>query len=163
MHSDSVLYTAFTTPSGHLEFLRMPFGLCGASFTFQRALNSILHNEDRKICLIYLDDIIVFGKTKLEHDNNLIQVLTKLENAGVLLSKDKGMFSKISVNFLGHIISERGIETDPRKTRKIKDLPKPSNVKELSSILAFANYYRQFVKSFSDIAAPLLAVSNNEM
>ena len=73
----------------------------------------------------------------------------------------KCMFSKTSVNFLRHIISERGIETDPEKTRKIQDWPNPSNFKELSSFLGFANYYRRFIKSFSDMATPLLAVSNH--
>jgi len=155
MHKNSSKYTAFTTPSGHYEFARMPFGLCGAPFSFQSALHNILANEDRRICFIYLDDIIIFGKTRYEHDQNLVQILNKLNTAGVKLSKSKCVFSTSSVKYLGHIVSRKGIETDSAKTEQIKNWPTPTTVKEVQSFLGLANYYRKFVKSFSEIAAPL--------
>ena len=111
MSNESILKTAFTCSQGHYEFLRMPFGLCGAPATFQKAVQNILISENNKSCLIYLDDIIIFGKTLEEHNQRLVAVLTKLQSAGVKLSKNKCHFGKESVKFLGHIIRKKGIET----------------------------------------------------
>jgi len=155
MNLNSTKYTAFTTPSGHYEFARMPFGLCGAPFSFQAALHNILSDEDRQTCFIYLDDIIIFGKNRFEHDKNLIKILNKLNSAGIKLSKNKCNFSTTSVKYLGHKISSKGIETDTAKTEQIKNWPVPKSIKEIQSFLGLANYYRKFVRGFSEISAPL--------
>ena len=155
MSHESIHKTAFTCSQGHYEFLRMPFGLCGAPSTFQRAVQSILIEENNKSCLIYLDDIIVFGRTLEEHNERLLSVLKRLHDAGVKLSKTKCHFGKESVKFLGHIISQRGIETDPEKTKKIREWECPKTMKDLVTFLGFASYYRKFVQNFSIIAAPL--------
>ena len=89
----------------------MPFGLCGAPCTFQKIVQTILSEENNKSCLIYLDDIIVFGKTLSEHNSRLEKVLQKLYSAGVKLSRQKCTFGRPSVKFLGHIVSEKGIST----------------------------------------------------
>jgi len=148
--------TAFSTPCGHYEFTRMPFGLCGAPATFQRALTSVLHEEVNKICCIYLDDIIVFGKTKDEHDCRLRKVLQKLDNAGLKLSKQKCTFGCDTVRFLGHEISKDGVKTDPEKIEKIKNWPTPITFAQLHSFIGFANYYRRFIKDYYSVVRPLL-------
>ena len=162
MSNESILKTAFTCSQGHYEFLRMPFGLCGAPATFQKAVQNILISENNKSCLIYLDDIIIFGKTLEEHNQRLVAVITKLQSAGVKLSKNKCHFGKESVKFLGHIISKKGIETDPDKTAKIKDWELPKTMKDLITFLGFASYYRKFVKNFSTISAPLENIVKRE-
>jgi len=162
MHPDSCHLTAFSTPTGHYEFTRMPFGLCGAPFSFQKTLHNILSSEDRNICFVYLDDIIIFGKNKVEHDKNLITVLNKIQSAGIKLSRNKCVFSAKSVKYLGHIINENGIETDSSKTDKVKNWPTPKSVKDIQSFLGLANYYRRFVKNFSEIVGPLEACLGNK-
>ena len=99
----------------------MPFGLYGEPSTFQRAVQSILIEENNKSGLIYLDDIIVICRTVVDHNERLFSVLKRLHDAGVKLSKTKCHFGKERVRFLGHIISQRCIETDPEKTKKIRE------------------------------------------
>ena len=152
MHIESIEKTAFSTPSGHYEYLRMPFGLNGAPATFQRALQSILSEEHRKISFVYLDDVIIFGKSKEEHNSRLNQVLTKLRDSSVKLSKEKCIFGSQEVHFLGHIVNEQGIKTDPEKIRTILEWKQPENVGELVSFLGLASYYRQFVKNFAAVS-----------
>ena len=147
--------TAFSTPRGHYQFLRLPFGLCGAPTSFQRCMQYVLRDLLGKQCCVYIDDIIVFGKTKREHDENLVQVLCKLEESGFKLSKEKFMFCQKKISFLGHVISENGIETDPAKVQCVRDWKRPETVKELNSFLGFVGYYRRFIRNFSEIVHPL--------
>jgi len=155
LDSASQKKTAFSTSAGHFHFTRLPFGLTSAPTSFQSVLEKILRNENQTKCAIYIDDIIIFGKDRTEHDKNLIDVLSKLKKSGVKLSKEKFEFCQSRVKYLGHIISQDGIETDPDKLRAVRDWPRPNTVKELNSFLGFANYYRKFIKSFSKIAYAL--------
>jgi len=148
--------TAFSTPNGHYEFIRMPFGLSGAPATFQRALMSVLHNEVNKFCCVYLDDIIVFGRTAEEHDCRLRVVLKKLNDAGLKLSRQKCVFRCKVVRFLGHEISSDGIKSDPQKIEKIKNWPRPTTYSDLHSFIGFTNYYRRFIRNYFALVRPLL-------
>jgi len=158
MNESDAKKTAFSTPSGHYEFIRMPFGLCGAPATFQRALSSVLHEELNKICCIYLDDIIVYGRSEEEHDCRLRIVLQKLHNAGLKLSRQKCIFRCNTVRFLGHEISKDGVKTDPEKVEKIKQWPLPITYADLHSFIGFANYYRRFVKNYFSVVHPLISL-----
>ena len=155
MDSSSIAKTAFSCSEGHFEFLRMPFGLCNAPCTFQGVVQSILNTENNKICLIYLDDIIVFAETLEQHNERLELVLSKLLKAGIKLSPKKCHFAQNQVKFLGHIITNKGIATDPEKTNVIRNWAKPALMRELTSFMGFASYYRKFIKNFSSIAEPL--------
>lgn len=147
--------TAFSTSSGHYHFCRMPFGLSGAPSTFQRALSTILCDEIGKSCAVYLDDIIVFGRSIDDHNINLFKVFSKLKRAGFKLSREKCVFLQNNVRFLGHVINENGIQTDPKKVEAIKNWPLPSKNNELHSFICFANYYRKFIRNFSETVLPL--------
>ena len=154
--------TAFSTSSGHYHFKRMPFGLNSAPASFQAALEYILSKQKNRICCIYIDDIIIFGRTKTEHDKNLLEVLAQLNKFGVKLSKEKLNFCKKRVKFLGHEISAKGVSTDPDKVKAVKDWPRPETMKELNSFLGFINYYRKFIRNFSFIVEPLERIAKKE-
>lgn len=148
--------TAFTVGSiGFYEYNKLPFGLTNAPATYQRIMQEILGDYNNKICLIYLDDLIIFSKTFDEHLHNLDLILTRLHEACLKLAPEKCFFFRPRVNFLGHVVTADGIETDPEKIEKVKTWPKPENPAELRSFLAFAGYYRKFIKNFSQIARPL--------
>ena len=124
MSEDSIPYTAFTVgPLGFYECVRMPFGLTNALATFQRLMESCLGDLHLQYCIIYLDDIIVFSKTPEEHIERLRSVFQKLDQAGLHLKPSKCEFFKKRVEYLGHIVSENGIETNPKKIKAIVDWP----------------------------------------
>lgn len=96
-------------------------------------------------CLVYLDDIIIYGKTLSDHNNKLIDVLTQLRTHKLKIQPEKCSFLQKKIYYLGHIISAKGIEPDPAKIACIQNYPRPTNVKEIQSFLGLANYYRQFI------------------
>ena len=110
--------TAFTTRRGLFEFSVMPFGLCNAQASFERLMETVLRGLQFKTCLIYLDDIILFGKTFEEMVDNLSKVFNRLETAGLKLKPKKCVLFARQVEFLGHIVSSKGILTSPVKTFK---------------------------------------------
>jgi len=132
--------TAFTTRNGQFEFNRMPFGLCGAPFTFQRLMTSVLRDQNWLTCLIYLDDIVVFSRTFEEHVQRLSVIFGKIREAGLKLSPAKCKFFSPEVKYLGHVISKDGLKTDPEKICALKKWPLPDSVCELRKFLGFCNY-----------------------
>ena len=149
--------TAFTTPMGLYEYNRMPFGLCNSPATFQRAMHQCFREEMLEILLIFLDDLIIFSKTIEEHVMRLDRVFTKLGKCGLKLKLKKCDFFKSRVKYLGHIVSAKGISTNPEKIRAVKEWKTPTTAKELKSFMGLASYYRRFVNGFSKIAGPLYA------
>ena len=147
--------TAFVTKSGLYEFNVLPFGLTNAPSTFERTMEVILQGCQWKTCLIYLDDIIVFGKNHNQHIQRLAEVMDKLQQAGLKLKPSKCQFFQKSLLFLGHMVSEQGITTDPAKIEALKSWPNPKSVKDVRSFLGFCSYYRRYVPHFADISAPL--------
>ena len=148
--------TAFTVGTlGFFEYNKMPFGLTNSPSTYQRIMQDILGDLNMKICLIYLDDLIIFSDSFEQHLERLDIVLTKLQEANLKLAPEKCCFYRSSVNFLGHVVSGKGIETDPSKIDKVQNWPTPSNPDELRSFLAFAGYYRRFIRDYSKISKPL--------
>ena len=108
--------TAFCTPEGLFEFKVMPCGLCNAPATFQRLMNSVLAGLPWNTCLVYLDDIIVLGKTFPSHLENIRQMFSHIRGAGLKLQPSKCALCRLEVSYLGHIVSPKGITTDPNKT-----------------------------------------------
>lgn len=147
--------TAFITRQGLFEFNVLSYGLCNSPSTFQRLMDLVLADLQWTTCLVYLDDIIVFGKTFQEHLGRLEQVFRKLHGANLKVKPSKcNLFAK-QVSYLGHIISANGVKADPSKVEAVRGWPVPRNQTEVRSFLGLASYYRRFIKSFAEIARPL--------
>ena len=155
MHPNDKEKTAFSTPFGLFQYRVMPFGLATAPATFMRLMTIVFSGLLYSTCLAYLDDIIIFGRTFTEHLERLDLALRRLENANLKLKPSKCSFGQRSVTFLGHIISDKGISTDPEKLKRIQTWPQPRNQGDMRTFLGYASYYRKFIKGFAQIVAPL--------
>lgn len=147
--------TAFQNHWGKFEFTVMAFGLTGAPNTFQGAMNSTLKPLLRKCVLVFFDDILIYSATWEEHIQYLQQVFTLLSNDKWQIKLSKCTFGQQSVSYLGHVVSQSGVATDPSKIDSIQLWPEPKDVKQLRSFLGLAGYYRKFVRHFAVMAWPL--------
>lgn len=154
--------TAFRTRYGHFEYTVMPFGLTNAPAVFQHMANDIFREFLDLFVIIYLDDILVYSKTQEEHDRHVRQVLAKLREHGLYAKLEKCAFDQDQVEFLGFIISAKGISMDPKKVQTILDWQPPSSVRDVQCFLGFANFYRQFIKDFSKLALPLTKLTHKD-
>jgi len=110
--------TAFSTPTGHYEYLRMPFGLKSAPSTFQRLMNSVFMGLIGTRCFVYLDDVIIFGETLQEHHTRLREVFQKLRQFNSKIEPDKCKFLKTKLNYLGHVVTSKGVKPDLKRSRQ---------------------------------------------
>ena len=153
--------TAFVTPSGHYEYQVMPFGLSNTPAVFQGYMNEVFREYLNRFVIVYIDDILIYSSSIAEHHRHVIQVLEKLREHKLYLKLEKCEFHITSVQFLGYIIDQHGIQMDQRKVETIQDWPLPTSVKELQRFLGFANFYRRFIKNYSLISAPLTSSLKN--
>ena len=139
----------------------MPFGLTNAPATFQRMMESCLGELHLNWCIIYLDDIIVFSRTPEEHIHRLKVVFEKLRAAGLKIKPSKCDFFKKEIKYFGHVVSEKGVSTDPGKIKAVTEWPQPTTVTEVRSFLGFVSYYRRFTPNVSKVAKPLNKLLQN--
>jgi len=147
--------TAFSTRRGLFQFTRMPFGLSNAPSTFCRLMQVIFKDMLYKQCLCYLDDIVVFASTPDQLLERLDAVLTRLRQNGLKAKPSKCVLFKSPIEFLGHLVSQGGIEPQPAKLDTIRNWPTPHCLRDVRAFFGLASYYRRFVRDFAAIAEPL--------
>ena len=152
--------TSFVTRRGTFKFNVLPFGLTNAGATFQRVMDIAMSGLNFSICLVYLDDIILYSSTVAEHLDRLRCLFAALRRANLKLKPSKCSLLQTEVSFLGHVVSNRGIATDPDKIRAVVEWPVPRSVAEVRSFLGLCSYYRRFVESFATVASPLHALTS---
>ncbi|MGD0511542.1 MAG: reverse transcriptase family protein, partial [Candidatus Micrarchaeaceae archaeon] len=155
---------AFKTPLGLFEPTVMTFGLCNAPATFQTFMNTAFADLiDGGHVIIYLDDILIFAEDPDLLDNLTHTVLARLLQHDLYLKPEKCVFAQTTIEYLGIIISEGQIAMDPAKVMGITDWPTPRTVKHVQAFLGFCNFYRRFIKDFSNIARPLFDLTRKDV
>ncbi|KAK3726345.1 hypothetical protein QZH41_001516 [Actinostola sp. cb2023] len=147
--------TAFTTESGHWEFVVMPFGVKNAPAVFSRLMADVMRGLTWNGVAIYLDDIIIGGASFDEHLRLLKEVLSRLRNAGLTIKSSKVHLCQKTLRFLGHLVSVEGISPDPEKVETVRNWPRPQTSKDVRSFLGLCNYYMEFVPNIQLLAKPL--------
>ena len=147
--------TAFVTKYGAFEYLVMPFGLCNALATFQRVMNTILRDGLDRFVLVFLDDILIYSRTKEEHEKHIRAVLDPLRSEKFFGRIKKCDFYQAEVEYLGFDVGAYGVKPSLSKVKAVAEWPTPTSVKDIRSFLGLASYNRKFIRHFSEIAAPL--------
>ena len=148
MQESDVPKTAFRTRYGHYEFLVLPFGLTNAPAAFMDLMNRVFKPYLDKFVVVFIDDILIYSKSHVEHGEHLRIVLQTLRTHQLYAKLSKCEFWLNSVSFLGHVISKEGVQVDPKKVEAVSNWPRPTNVTEIRCFLGMAGYYRRFVKYF---------------
>jgi len=151
--------SAFCTRKDLYHFKRMPFGLSNAPATFCRLMHRVLKNHLWRICLCYLDDVIVYATSQRELLERLHTILSCLNNVGLKVKPSKCSLFKEQISFLGHMVSAEGIDPQEEKIMSIQDWPVPNCVRDVRAFFGLASYYRKFDQNFASIAEPLSALT----
>ena len=157
----SIPKTAFNSPFGKFEYMKVPFGLAQAPEYFQELMTGIL--KDFIFAIAYLDDIIIFSKTPKEHLFHIRKVFKKLKSANLSMKKSKCSFFSKEIQYLGHILSATGIRPLPTKTHAIQHMQPPTTPKQVRAFLGLVRYYRKFIKGFAKIAKPLTLLTRQQV
>ncbi|XP_048448087.1 uncharacterized protein LOC103926898 [Pyrus x bretschneideri] len=163
INRNDVPKTAFRTRYGHYEFLVMPFGLTNAPAAFMDLMNRVFQPYLDRFVIVFIDDILVYSKSKAEHVRHLTLVLKRLREHQLYAKFSKCQFWLNQVAFLGHVISAQGVLVDPQKVAAVENWEQPRTVTEVRSFLGLAGYYRRFVKDFSVIALPLTRLTRKDV
>ncbi|GJR28492.1 hypothetical protein Tco_1104724 [Tanacetum coccineum] len=155
VHEDDILKTAFRTRYGHFEFTIMPFGLTNAPAVFMDLMNRVCRPYLDKFVIVFIDDILIYSKTREEHVEHLRLVLGLLKKEKLYAKFSKCEFWLREVQFLGHVINGNRIHVDPSKIEAVKNWKAPRTPTEVRSFLGLAGYYRRFIENFYKIAKSL--------
>ena len=162
VQEDSIPKTAFRTRYGHYEFLVMPFGLTNAPAVFMDLMNRVCRPYLDKFVIVFIDDILIYSRSQLDHEKHLRTILELLGKEKLYTKFSKCEFWLREVQFLGHIINNKGIQVDPSKIDAVKQWQAPTTPTEIRQFLGLAGYYRRFIKNFSKIALPLTTLTQKD-
>ncbi len=150
--------TAFSTTTGHYEYLVMPFGLANSPSVFQSFINKVFRDMLNRWVIVYIDDILIYSTSLKDHIKQVQAVLRRLIDHQLYVKAEKCEFNQESVSFLGYMISSGGVAMEDKKIHNVVNWPQPTTLKELQRFLGFANFYRRFIRKFSTVAAPLTSM-----
>ena len=156
---DDIPKTAFRTRYGHYEFLVMPFGLTNAPAVFMDLMNRVCRPYLDQFVIVFIDDILIYSKSKSDHESHLCLILELLRKEQLYAKFSKCEFWLNEVQFLGHVVNDKGIHVDPTKIEAVKSWVTPTTPTEVRSFLGLAGYYRRFISNFSKISLPLTALT----
>ncbi len=142
--------TTFTTGRGLYQWRAMPMGLTNSPATFHYMMELVLRGLPWHICLVYLDNILIYGHMFKDHLIHLEEVLTRIRSAGLKLNPSKCLARDHAV-FLGHVVSKQGLQPDPQNTENVRSWPTPCTPSEVRAFVGLCSYYRQFVKIFPSL------------
>ncbi|GJU19091.1 putative reverse transcriptase domain-containing protein [Tanacetum coccineum] len=154
--------TTFITQYGHFEFQVMPFGLTNAPAVFMDLVNRVCKPYHDKFVIVFIDDILIYSKDKEEHEEHLKTILELLKKEQLYANFSKCDFWLDSVQFLGHVIDNKGVHVDPAKIEAIKNWAAPTTPTEVRQFLGLAGYYRRFIEGFSLISKPLTKLTKKD-
>ena len=154
--------TTFICFMGSFAFNVMPFGLKNAPFSCMRTMDIVFGKYNRRICYIYMDDLLCHAVTLQEHLRRLVILFKQMEKFGLKLKTKKCHFIRKEVEYLGHTISAEGVQPDFGRVKTILEKPRPRNQKELKSFLGFISYYRRFIRDLARHASPLTSLLKKE-
>lgn len=160
LKEESKQYCAFSTPFGTYQFNRLPFSIACAPELFQQLTNKYFGNINN-VC-VYIDDILVCGATKEEHDEALEKVIQTAKKLSIKFNPAKLQFQKNQIKYLGFNFSKKGVEPDEERVKAISELKSPTNIKELQSVLGMINYLRAFIPNMSEIVGPMRELLRND-
>ncbi|GJT82215.1 putative reverse transcriptase domain-containing protein [Tanacetum coccineum] len=163
VREEDIPKTAFRTRYGHYEFQVMPFGLTNAPAVFMDLMNRVCKPHLDKFVIVFIDDILIYSKSKQEHGKHLKIILDLLKKEELYAKFSKCEFWIPKVQFLGHVIDSEGIHVDPAKIESIKDWTSPKSPTEIRQFLGLAGYYRRFIEGFSKIAKPMTKLTQKKV
>lgn len=140
----------------------MPFGLKGALFTCQRAVDTIIENAKYDHVLVYMDAFVAYSKTFDEHVTHMQNIFSRFHEANLMFKPQKCFFFCTSVKYLGHIVTRHGVSPDPSKLAAVHRFPAPRNIQEFRSFMGLTSYFRKFIPNYSVLAAPLRELLKKE-
>ncbi|GJU95618.1 putative reverse transcriptase domain-containing protein [Tanacetum coccineum] len=163
VREEDISKTAFRTRYGHYEFQVMPFGLTNAPAVFMDLMNRVCKPYLDKFVIVFIDDILIYSKNKQEHEEHLKIILELLKKEELYAKFSKCEFWIPKVQFLGHVIDNKGIHVDPAKIESVKDWASPKTPTEIRQFLGLAGYYRRFIEGFSKIAKPMTKLTQKKV
>ncbi|GJV96234.1 putative reverse transcriptase domain-containing protein [Tanacetum coccineum] len=149
--------------NGHYESKVMPFGLTNAPAVFMDLMNRVCKPYLDKFVIVFIDDILIYSKNKQEHEEHLKIILELLKKEELYAKFSKCEFWIPKVQFLGHVIDNKGIHVDPAKIESVKDWASPKTPTEIRQFLGLAGYYRRFIEGFSKIAKPMTKLTQKKV
>ncbi|GKF87851.1 putative reverse transcriptase domain-containing protein, partial [Tanacetum coccineum] len=163
VHDEDISKTAFRTRYGNYEFQVMPFGLTNTPAVFVDMMNRVCKPYLDKFVIVFIDDILIYSKSKEEHAEHLKLILELLKKEELYAKFSKCDFWLSRVQFIGHVIDSEGIHMDPAKIETINDWASPKTPTEIHQFLGFAGYYRRFIEGFLKIAKPMTKLTRKNV
>ncbi|XP_060083465.1 uncharacterized protein LOC132563689 [Ylistrum balloti] len=151
----------FNTPFGRYKFLRVPFGISSAPEVFQRAMSEVFKDLDGVETIV--NDILIWGETREQHDARLRSALETARKANVKLNKSKCQIAATELNYIGHTLSAQGLKSDAEKVKAIQEMPDPEDKAGLMRFMGMVQYVAKFIPNLAEVSAPLRQLLENDV